>query len=87
MTHGSISVEANKCPSPVHRVILKVAEVMLGWRSTGLWGPVLAVLDEWGLLEDLENKSRSGSAIVQGETCNWLNQLSRRNCISHAFEL
>ena len=27
---------------------LKVAGVILGWPSTCLWGPVVAVVDEWG---------------------------------------
>ena len=26
----------------------KVAEVIPGWPSTSMWGPVVAVLDEWG---------------------------------------
>ena len=32
-----------------------VAGVIPGWPSTSMWGPVVTVLDEWGLPRGLEN--------------------------------
>ena len=34
---------------------LKVAGVILGWPSTCLWGPVGAVVDEWGPPREYRN--------------------------------